>query len=383
MICKKEACTGCYACYNICPKNCISMEEDEFGFFRPTIQEENCIHCDLCRKICPANRQLLSFKEPMSAFAGWTLDDDLRTSSTSGGVATILASEVLDQGGAVFGAAIMDDLSVCHIQVTQKKGLARIKGSKYVQRKIGTIFSDVKSVLDNGKQALFIGTACQVSGLLSYLRKDYDRLITIDLVCHGVPSYRFFREYMDQQIDVQKVSKYTFRAGNNYTMTFYQGSKPIRQIPYRRNTYLVAFMKSLIQRPNCYTCPYANPKRVSDITLGDFWGLGDETPFLHDRKKGVSLLLINTQKGKQLLDCCRDQLFLEQREVEEAIKGNSQLRYPTPYSEKRKKFERLYLTIGFEKAVINCYRNTFIKFRIKRFLYRILGKPVDDLDKRL
>lgn len=383
MICKKEACTGCYACYNVCPKHCISMKEDEFGFFRPTIQEENCIHCDLCRKTCPANQKQLPLKTPIDAFASWSLDDDLRISSTSGGVASILASEILDQGGSVFGAAIMDDFSVCHIQVTEKSDLVRLKGSKYVQSKIGTIFADVKCALDAGKQALFIGTSCQVSGLLSYLHRDYERLTTIDLVCHGVPSYRFFREYAEKQINCQKANHYTFRSGNNYVMTFYQGSKQIRQIPYRRNAYLIAFMKSLIQRSNCYTCPYATSERIADLTLGDFWGLGSEIPFLHDRTKGVSLILTNTEKGKRLLERCSQRLFLERREVREAVEGNSQLRYPTPYPEERKKFEKLYPKQGFERAVKNCFRKTILKFQIKRFLYQILRKPVEDLDKRL
>lgn len=369
MLCEKKDCTGCYSCYNICPKNAIEFKEDEYGYIYPEINN-NCIKCGLCEKVCPSINNL-KFKKPQKAYASWSIDTENRKTSTSGGVASILSQYIIDCGGIVYGAAYCENLNVNHIRVTNKVELLRLKGSKYVQSNIGDSYLKAKKDLDNNKLVLFTGTPCQIAGLLQYLRKEYNNLITLDIVCHGVPSNKMLKEYVKEEIGHIDIDSIQFREGINYVISFKKDNNIIYRKVIRESTYFTGFMQSIISRENCYKCKYAKPERISDITIGDFWGLGQEKPFNHDIKDGVSLLLPNTEKGKKLIQDCKENLFIEERDITEAINGNSQLRQPAQCHKKRGMFKEYYLKKGFNKSIKKCFRLDFIKYRIKKILLKV------------
>lgn len=368
MICKREECTGCHACYNSCPKKCITMKEDEYGYIYPYIEKELCINCNLCKKVCPSLNKNKNFRTPKNVYASWSLDEKERKSSSSGGAAYIMSKYIIDNGGYVFGAAYGNELSVNHIMVKNLEELRLLKESKYLQSNIGDSYSEVKKMLQKDEVVIFIGTPCQIDGLMSYLGKEYNNLITIDIICHGVPSYKMFKEYILSKVKTTDIDKVSFRDGNDFGISLMKNNEIIFKKHFRESEYYMGFMEGLTYRDNCYKCKYAQEKRISDITLGDFWGIGESIPFKYDTKNGVSLILINTFKGKELLNNCKKELFLEERTLEEAIKKNDQLKSPTVEHKKRKKFLKIYKKEGFNKAIISCLRMSFIKYKIKKII---------------
>lgn len=367
MICKKERCTGCYACANICPKDAIEFVEDEYGYIYPN-KKDNCIDCGLCEKVCPSLNDSIIFRKSSNAYAAWSLDTENRRTSTSGGVASIISNYILDINGVVYGASYTDGVSLEHIRVDNKEQLKKLKGSKYVQSNVGYTYRQAKGDLEEGKCVLYIGTPCQIAGLLQYLKRDYEKLIVIDIVCHGVPSQKLLKEYIYEEVGNKKVDEVFFREGSNYVISFKEKDNIIYRKVIRESTYFTAFMKSIISRDNCYECKYAKPDRISDLTIGDFWGLGKEEEFPYGTKEGVSLILVNTDKGRKLVEKCSKELFMVERKLSEAINGNSQLREPSRADSKIKIFRKVYLKKGFNKAVKKCFRADFIKYKIKKII---------------
>ncbi|MBU5487103.1 Coenzyme F420 hydrogenase/dehydrogenase, beta subunit C-terminal domain [Clostridium sp. MSJ-8] len=370
MICSKDNCTGCYACYNICPKQCISMEEDEYGYIYPTIDEESCVNCKACEKVCPSNVPIDDFKKPMKTYASWSNDEKDRVTSSSGGLSSVIATYVVENGGYVFGAVYEEGLNVRHIEVNNIEGLKRIKESKYTHSSIEDTFRNAKRLLNNNKDVLFVGTPCQIAGLLKYLGKTYDNLLTIDIICHGVPSNRMLQEYV-RDTTSEKVDKVRFRSGtdNNFAITFLQNDKIVYKKHFRESEYYMGFMEGMIYRENCYKCTYARKERISDITLGDFWGIGEKIPFNHNVDKGVSVVLCNTDKGIAIVDKIKDRVFIEERTLEEAVFKNEQLNKPTRRHPKRNQFLDLYKNKSFNKSIRKCLRRGFIKFKVKKYLF--------------
>lgn len=350
-ICDSSKCTSCMACYNICPKNCISMNYDEYGILSPQINEDVCIHCNLCKKICPVNNELKR-NEAMEAYASWSLDEENRKSSSSGGLASIFyAHFIREKNGVIFGCSYDKDLQLVFSSAKTLEELNKYKTSKYSHAYIGQTYKEAEKELKNDKYVLFIGTPCQIAGLKSYLRKDYEKLLTIDLVCHGVPSQKYLDDYINSLDLPEKPDNLTFRGKYNYFFSLYKNGNLIYSKESKQDNFFNAFLLGLFSRENCYSCDYTSTNRISDITIGDFWGLGKEIPFEHEEKNGVSLVLINNEKGKMFFNEIKDKIFFEQRSLQEAIDGNDQLRHPLIKHEKNNMFLKIYQKDGIKKAL--------------------------------
>ena len=281
-----QQCTGCMACYNKCPQNAIKIVYSEDGFYVPEIEEEKCTHCGLCAKICPQNNDIKSELETNNCYAA-AADDIIREKSASGGVFALIAKKVLEDNGYVCGAAFCDKFrQVKHIVINNVNDLSLLQNSKYVQSNINTCLKDVEEILKQGKTVLFSGTPCQIAGLMAYLQKDYANLITTDIICHGIPSPLVWGKYVDEISNDKVLYDASFRDKKQgwhgcYNMEFKFKNKMLRQ-KGADNLYYRAFFEHLILNACCYNCKYTNLKRVSDITLGDFWGIEqyNQAPFL-------------------------------------------------------------------------------------------------------
>lgn len=367
-ICDRSKCTACSACMNICPRKCINMDFDSIGNHILHVDESTCIKCGKCIEICPVNKMTTS-QLSVAAYAGWSNDATRRKVSSSGGVATVIASNYLKSGGVVYGAISVDS-RVIHGRIVKDTDLARMKGSKYVRSRIDYIFTLVKKDLASRNPVVFIGTPCQVSGLRSYLGRDYDNLLTVDLICHGAPSERYLYDHIEHQIGCVDWDNISFRNEFGYSFIIKKNENTLYKKSLYRDLYYVGFMKSLILHDSCYQCPYAKHERVSDITIGDFWGLGKNTPFPYDISNGVSLLLVNTEKGSRVLKACENELELHERSLPEAWNGNPNLNNPNIAHKNTERFRKLYQSHGFETAAKKCLRIQMIKYLIISLLQR-------------
>lgn len=375
-ICKKENCTGCAACFNICKHKAINMKEDIYGFFYPVINNDLCIDCGLCSKICP-NNSLPSLLYPQSCYAAALKDEKQLLKSASGGAATAFTTIIIDNGGVVYGCTGEDIHNVRHVRINTSKDIERLRGSKYVQSVINDSYKNVLSDLKDGKDVLFIGTPCQVAGLKSFLKHDYEKLITVDLVCHGVPSQKMLSEniyyYIETSqkanIEIEFRKKYLDNNRHNkptYRIKFgwFINSKRTEYSIYKKayeDGYMFGFLNCLTFRDSCYKCRYATSARVSDITIADFWGLGKDVPL--EKGKGVSACLINTQKGDDFFQLSSSKMNVFKCNIVEAIIGNSQLQSPSKKHKNYELFRRLYLKEGLKKSVFKSLRKE--EFEIK------------------
>ena len=333
-----ETCTGCAACLNACTHSAITMTTDAEGFLTPNVDNSKCVECKLCEKACPVISPLQDkgFMNPR-AYAVWSEPD--RKVSSSGGAFSAFARYVLQQGGVVFGAAFDEELHCKHIEIQDIDGLAPLRGSKYVQSEIGDTFAQVRNHLRADRKVLFCGTPCQVAGLKNFLRKPYPNLLTLDLICHGVPSDAVFQGYLKKISNrfAADFEGYEFRDRDGW------GKAPSVSVcgKFRRiygvdALYMEAFNASAIFRKCCYQCPYSSIPRVGDCTLGDFWGIGRYgKPFKHDTMKGVSLVLANTTQGEAALQELKD-CFVEERTLEEALIENHNLKSVSVFNPNRK-----------------------------------------------
>ncbi len=325
-LCNEIDCTQCFACAKSCPKNCIQKKEVNGGFFIPSIDRKKCIECGKCVRSChvlTGNKEKL---KPLKVYAAWNNNDVIRKKSSSGGVFSSLSEVIFKLGGIVVGAAYDEFLKVEHILVSNKEELDKLRGSKYIQSQVSDVYPKVKQALEEGLYILFTGTPCQVAGLYSFLKKDYEKLYTCDLICHGVPSQKAFECYLSSigtNIINNSEFKFRYTEGWGYQMS-YNG----KNIPISKSFYMKAFTKGYMFMEACYRCEYATPNRVSDITIADFWDIGKFVPFKHSTRKGVSMVLINNEKGKGLFKKCND-LISEERTLAEAIQCNYNLSSPS------------------------------------------------------
>lgn len=375
MICSKSECLGCFSCYNKCPKNAIVMVEDDNGFIYPEIDKNKCINCGLCKKVCPAlNGSKLQKNKPTKCYSYQLPNKKELLKSSSGGIATMIANYILENNGVVYGASFSKGSKIQHIRVDNKNDLDKLKGSKYVHSYIMNSYSDVLKDLKDNKFVAFFGTPCQIAGLKMFLSKDFSNLVCIDLVCHGVPSQRYLKDEIGS--DVTSIS---FRDNNKYILTAYDNEQKVilRKNVYE-SEYLSGFTDGFFCRENCYKCNYAQNKRVSDITIGDFWGLSEKSIFYNNRNSGVSEVLINTSAGKEFIDKIRnnDTLSFEERSVKEALEGNAQLNKPTLKSKNTDLFKQLYPKYGFKKSYFlarkfekQYWKNKFKCSKILRTIY--------------
>lgn len=365
-ICEKRNCTGCGACVSACPHNCISLQPfAEDGHIYPVVDEQICVSCGLCQKICPQNTGAILCR-PQNVYAGWSLNKEEHCLSASGGLASYFSRKILESGGVVYGCSSeISQQKITHIRCETEQDLKKLRGSKYAQSEIGDCFIRCQADLQAGKDVLFVGTPCQIGGLRAFLKKTYDNLYTADLVCHGVVPLAFLFEHLKTLNVVGDIV--AFRTPNGMRLTVYQNGEETFSASRRDDIYYIGFLQGLFFRDSCYACQYAKAERVGDITLADFWGLGKEIPFQHSMENGVSLLLVNTEQGRTLLDKFSDGLFLEERTLDEAKKENGNLHSPSPKHKNTEKFKKLYKKYGFDKAAKKSLRKERWKYKIVQF----------------
>ena len=307
----KNQCTGCTACANICPKSCIEMKEDDEGFSYPVIDNSRCISCLACERVCPILNNHTHKDEETKAYAALSKNDETRLESSSGGIFSELAKLVLQANGIVYGAKYDNDFKVIHTGIEDIESLKELRGAKYSQSDLSTIFQTVKKQLNNGRQVLFSGTPCQIGGLKAFLKKDYDNLYCIDFVCHGVPSPLVWKKYIEyrSQVDADnQVPEYINLRNKesgwshySYQVEFAYSKSNHYLCQNDKDLYMSLFVNNYILRRSCSNCYYKGYSRESDITLGDFWGIWDILPSMDDNK-GTSVVFTHSNKGEKLLN---------------------------------------------------------------------------------
>ena len=377
-LCRVEDCTGCGACFNVCPHHSIQMIESEEGFLYPHINTDSCVECGLCRKVCPLISSLENPAEQPVVYAAWNNDDKVRTTSSSGGMFYALASEVLSKGGVVFGVVLDKEGNVYHACTDRIDDLPVMQGSKYVQSDTRNVYREAIKYLKEGRKVLFTGTPCQVAAMKSYtLNKGYNNLFLVDIVCHGVPSNKLFKDYLDKLQnelgDIDK-SSFCFRKldawGIAPSVELTEGCRKI--IPPELNVYMKHFLSSYTFRESCYNCKFAKTPRISDITIADFWGIGKDLPFQGNTAKGCSLVLINSSKGQSLFEAIKSGLFYEKRKLDEAIVVNHQLYRPSIKPTQRETVYKYFYTHTIKQINTKYYNN--ICLRVRRLGGRMLRK---------
>ncbi|MEY8611970.1 Coenzyme F420 hydrogenase/dehydrogenase, beta subunit C-terminal domain [Parabacteroides segnis] len=362
----KEKCCGCWACVQRCPKHCITMVEDDEGFLYPKVDSSLCIDCSLCEKVCPVINQGEP-RIPDVVYAAKNLNEEIRMASSSGGIFTLLAEEVIAKGGVVFGARFNEEWDVVHDYTETIEGLSAFRGSKYVQSRVGKCYSQVEEFLEKGRKVLFSGTPCQIAGLKKFLRKEYEDLFMVDFICHGVPSpgvWRLYLKEIQEKVSHKSPDSSSFFGGRKVFIKniFFRdkqfGWKKFSSVFHflvaenegmskesilfsetlNKNIFLRGFLMDLYLRPSCYLCPSKSLKSGSDITIGDYWGIALILPDFDD-DKGVSAVVANSGKGKYLLKS----LKMEYRETsyEDVKIKNPAIEYSSCFTQKRNLFYRM------------------------------------------
>lgn len=323
----KEQCTGCGACKAICPKNAISFTPDEEGFPSPVVNNEECVHCGMCEKICPA-LHMPETHTIQTAYAAQIKDKEALKSSTSGGVFTAFAREVFRRGGVVYGCVWDEQYNAVIRKAENEEEMKPMRGSKYVWSWAGDSFREIKQYLDCGRFVMFTGLPCQVAGLKSYLKKTYDNLLLVDFLCSGAPSPMALDYYLDTICDRKdrKHLNLKFRDKEPYGVgvhiTYSGKKKNIKKGEHIRNSYYWSFYTRLIDRESCYHCPYGYGNRVSDITMGDYWGISEYHHEFNIRE-GVSALLVNSEKGRQFIFGLESKIKISETDPINISKGNN------------------------------------------------------------
>lgn len=358
LICNKKKCVGCFACKSICPKNAITMKEEENGIF-PTIDESKCINCNLCKSTCEKKVQLHNSKNCYSAYS---LNKEIHQKSSSGGVAYEICKNIIDHGGIAYGVSsfVDDDGDISFSRISSTKDLYKLQGSKYTHAYVKDAYKNLLKDLNKNIQVIFIGTPCQVAGLKKYLRKDYENLITIDIVCHGVMPQHLLKSEINRDFDY-----INFRGENGFTLIAKSKGRTVYKKNKYESDYYDLFLNGYGYRENCYTCKYAQKKRIGDLTIGDFWGKAD-----YKQKGGISLILINTVNGEKILKSSLN-LKIENEEIEKAYKQNAQLVHPTYKKEDNDLLLENIKIYGLKQAKKRKNYKTYYKIKIKGFLKKI------------
>lgn len=372
-------CCGCSACVQICPKHCLVMSHDKDGFLFPTIISENCINCGLCARVCPMETKV---KPPYEQkyYGAYTQDAHDILASSSGGIYPTLAKWVLSQNGIVYGATLDSKRNLYHIGAHSKNEVDRTIGSKYFQSDIRDTFKECQSDLEEGKIVLFTGTPCQIHGLKCFLKKDYEKLYTADVICHGVPSQKIFNAYVQYlenkhhaklvDINFRDKKRNGWSITLRYTMEFANGKQKDYYLISKLSEYFMAFLSGSIARESCYICPFSSLNRPGDITLGDFWGYQRKRPDLK-HEEGLSLILCNSMKGKYLIDVLQRRNVVINEVDEACVKAseNKNLYNPTTRPELRNKIYEELEKEGFEYIASKYFRYTHtLRNKIKNYL---------------
>ena len=369
----KAHCLGCEACVQVCGKTAITMEEDHDGFRYPIIDTDKCVDCSMCRNVCPIDNIPQRYGKDKYVFGGYSLNEDIRFESTSGGAFSEIVNSYCDENYVIFGAEA-NGLEVSHSFITDKNELGRFRKSKYSQSKIGTAYKDAKRFMKEGKKVLFSGTPCQIAGLKAFLgTTNQDNLLTVEVVCEGVPSPLYVRK-LDKHIEKKygaKIKSLDYRytgkswlskglwdfeqmfirllkinsiqnGGGKWDFQQMQIITEDMKTQLKKDRWFNPFwsiwLKHLMSRPSCYECPFTNSERVADITLGDLWGVHIYCPELYGNNGGASLVIGNTEKGKKVIEKATKNMYGHELQFEDALKYQGPMRKHIPDNPRRDEF---------------------------------------------
>lgn len=380
---KEENCCGCGACVQICPQKCISFIENDRGFLIPKINKEKCINCGLCKKSCPELAKEMNFNEVKEAYAAVIKNTEQQKKSTSGGIFYVLAENILQEGGIVFGVTWNAVDEVSHIAVKNIDDLEKISQSKYVQSNTQKTFFETKKFLDENKKVLYSGTACQIAGLKKFLLKDYQNLYTVEVACHGVPSPGLFKKYIRwrEKRENSRIIEYFFRnrdkhpGGEHYKAKAKFENGKIKYYSIRKDPYYSAFLNGVTLRETCYECKYKKKKRIADITLCDFWGIEKEKRSF-PAYFGCSAVLLNSEKAEKIFENITEKIIFERTDEKLIYLHNNSLINSCKKNNKNI-FENIKEDddIFFKKITLKSNLKSNIKAMIKACIpYKILYK---------
>jgi len=373
---KKEECTGCGACAEVCPNACITMQPDENGFLYPVVNSKLCINCKMCEKVCPYNNIGAICSSIKSCQYAVNSDKKVTDNSTSGGIFFEIAKLVIEDGGIVFGATWSDHYKLSHKVADSLKELEPLMGSKYVQSDCKCVFPLVKKSLQDSRKVLFVGTPCQVAGLKRYIGHDDENLLVIDIICHGVPSQKIFDSWIEEvesgdgkivNLKFRDKKKYGWQHCITYDIEINGQRRHFDLLP-AFNSYYYLFLKGYILRDSCYHCQYACHTRVGDITLGDYWGAAaDKSISYSEMNSGVSLVLCNTEKGRSIVNRIQG-IKLKECDLDTETRRNIALKTAVQRPNNRDEILALGSVNEMYKQTIS--RKTLLKENIKRLLPR-------------
>lgn len=376
-ITEKHNCCGCNACVQLCPKQCITMHEDEEGFLYPEADVATCINCGLCEKICP----ILNVKaecKPHSMIAAINQQNNERENSSSGGAFVELAKQAIANGGIVFGAAFDSEWNVVHQSTNTVEGLDVLKRSKYVQSRIGDAYLKVKALLKANKPVLFVGTPCQVAGLNSFLRQPYDNLLLVEIACHGVPSPKVWKKYLQETVGDTEITSISFREKDPFGWHKYgiriwgADNKILWEGHHTDSPFLQGMINNITLRPSCYKCKFRGGQSGADLKLSDFWKVEQVLPELED-DKGISSIFVYSNRGQQVLDCLNLQYHTIPTEAQPMLLAESKLQTCLP-KKKRKTFFKRFLKDGQVSKHIHDLTRPPLLLRLKIMAAILFGK---------
>lgn len=368
-------CTGCGACLQICPMQCIEMKADDEGFWIPKINAKECIECNRCEEVCPEKNVLEGVQEG-TVYAYKNSKSEIREKSTSGGFFYACAERIIKENGYVFGAIYNEKLEVIHSFTDNLREVCKMMGSKYVQSDVGNCCVDVRKLLLEGRKVLFTGTPCQIAGLKRYLGKEYENLFTIQLICHGVPSpllFEKYKKYLKQKYHMGGLKHISFRDDDGYRIRIRIRSDD-KTIYLKGSTdlFLRPFLKGLNYRYCCYSCKYAH-NHVADITIGDFWGAEKVMPDFYE-EGGISCVIVNTEKGMKLFDAVVEETEVKKTTYSDAARKNRNLLKPTLFPKERREF---YTDIEKQNYVKELRKYIPLKARIGAMLPKTMIELID------
>lgn len=379
-----EKCTGCGACSVVCPKGCIQMESDLEGFRYPVIDNVKCIHCQLCEQSCPVTNKV-DVSTKTIALAAKNKVEDVRLQSSSGGVFSALAEKVLAEGGVVCAAKYTEDFSVIHNIFESTEEISEYRGAKYTQSKVEHCFEELKRILEDNRYVLFVGTPCQVAALSAYLKKEYPKLFLVDMICHGVPSPVVWKGYLDERRNVdangspiKKVnlrSKVTGWSNYSYSVEINYENGNIYSVRQNQDNFMKGFISNLYLRKSCSHCEFKGTERCSDITLADYWGIWIQDSEFDDNK-GISALLIHTEKGQGMWEKIKEEFMLKKVSKEDIVQYNpSAIECSTENSKRKEFFNKINQGDSVIETIEMCLerKENYRESKIKRFIKRIIS----------
>ncbi|MCD7818865.1 MAG: Coenzyme F420 hydrogenase/dehydrogenase, beta subunit C-terminal domain [Lachnospiraceae bacterium] len=392
----EQNCCGCGACMQICPQNAIQMKKNAAGFFYPSVNQDKCVSCGLCEKVCKYSKEENEINECNSVYVAVGTDVELKASA-SGGLFASFAQSIIEQGGVVFGCALVyedEQLWPRHTSVESVEELKALKGSKYVQSDTGDSYYETKQQLLSGRKVLYSGTPCQIAGLKGYLGKKYSNLFTVEIICHGVPNVEFFHSYLsyiEEKYDI-KIIEFRFRdkqegwkLHGSITYIRNDGMKGEAQFEPEESSYYQMFLNSYTYRKNCYSCPYASENRQGDVTIGDFWCIDLVHPELLkansdvlNEQNGISCLIINSQQGERLLEQYGNGVKVWSSSYTQAARYNAQLKHPSELKPERKIVLDLYEKTGYSE-VEKWYQSRLRKIKNRRKIAALVPEGVKKL----